>query len=233
MSVDNPNCPYLLIIDTDKYAGNFERQLTAFCTGADDGSHGEPEGNDFRYWLEDEEKTSKWEKLVTSCNDEDIGYPRVCTIWPTTGRYNNGSGFHYDAGADETEPRAKAKESAINYFTPLIKVCEDRLDNEDFQEDNGGRGWTKEVSERTIAGYLESIAKAGTGSVQYPAYESVAIFLSEKPTEADMAIFVERLREFSENMMHFGKRTGKKLTIKAVKLLTHHQNYDVVEEYSL
>ncbi len=31
--IDQPNAPYLLVIDTADYAGNFERDLCAYCTG--------------------------------------------------------------------------------------------------------------------------------------------------------------------------------------------------------
>lgn len=231
MSVSTPDCPYLLIIDTDKYSGNFERELTGFCTGVDDGTHGEKEGQDFFDWLDDVGKVSGWGELVTTCNEEDNGFPRVCTIWPTPGRLNNGSGFHYDDGGDEDEARAKAKQSMIEYHAPHIKQCQDRLDNNDFEEDRPG-AWTKEACERTIAGHLSSIERAGI-FVRWPAYESVAIFLSAKPSETDMAIFMERLKDFSENMMCFGKRTDTKLQIKGVRLVKRETKIieTVIEEY--
>ena len=148
--------PFLLIIDTDQYAGNFERQLTGFCTGVDDGTHGDREGEDLADFLEDNpEYDNTWEhKIIT--NPDDNGYARVCSIWPTPGRLNNGTGGHYDAAPGET-------------------------------------GW--------------------------PAYESVVIFLNQPPTAEDMKLFRIRLDDFASDMMQFGRRTGKKLTIKNIRLV--------------
>lgn len=92
--------PYLLIIDTDQYAGNFERQLTGFCTGQHDGTHGDREAEDFDDFIEDESLDNGWEhKIIT--NPDDNGYPRVCSIWPSPGRLNNGTGTCYDAAPGE------------------------------------------------------------------------------------------------------------------------------------
>lgn len=225
MSVHDPRCPYLLIVDADQYSGNYERQLTGFCTGVDDGTHGEREGDDFREWLAEHGKTVSWERISTTAAD-DNGYPRVATIWTTPGRLNNGLGFHYDAGSDDTEARQKYFESTVSYREPHIAEMRRRLDEQDFDE---RLRWNKESCERTLAGYLKDIEDAKTVELRpWPAYESVAIFLTERPAEADMAIFLERLRDFAQDRMEFGKRTGKTLGIKRV-FLAERQGDEFVE----
>jgi hypothetical protein len=232
MSVDSPRCPYILVVDTDKYAGNFERELTGFCVGVHDGTHGDREAADFGEWLEEQDKTSGWEAISTT-EPEDNGWPRVCTIWPTPGRLNNGMGYHYDANAGgEEEARAKSIQAMRDYHAGQMEMCQRRLDTGDFEEDNGGRGWTKEGCERTIASALASIERAGQ-FVSFPAYESVAIFLTKRPSAADMKIFLERLRDFAQNMTWCGKRTDKPLTIKGVRLVKRETvvTETVVEEF--
>jgi hypothetical protein len=147
--------PYLLIIDTDQYAGNFERELTGFCTGQHNCTHGDREAEDFDDYIEDNEVDNGWEHKVIS-NTDNEGHSGVCSIWPTPGRLNNGTGGHRDAAPGET-------------------------------------GW--------------------------PAYESVVIFLNQPPTAEDMKLFRIRLDDFASDQMHFGRRTGKKLVIKNIRLV--------------
>ena len=110
---------------------------------------------------------------------------------------------------------------------------QERLDNNNFDPPEKPGAWTKEACERTLADYLDKIEKAGTGFIKWPAYESVAIFLDKQPPAEDMAIFLERLKMFSEDMMQFGKRTGTKLTIKGVRLVKRETKVieTVVEEF--
>jgi hypothetical protein len=218
MSTHSPNCAYLLVVDADQYSGNYERQLTGFCTGVDDGTHGDKEGADFRRWLDEHGKSVSWKKISTTCRD-DKNYPRVCTIWPSPGRLNNGMGFHYDAGDEEAQANArlKAQRDMVAYQKPTVDRAQARLDAEDFEDASKPGAWTKEACERTIESSLRSISTAGD-FVGFPAYESVAIFLTAKPSAADMAIFMERLADFSKDRMEFGRRTGKPLVVKRVYL---------------
>lgn len=217
MAVPEPHvtAPYLLIIDTDQYAGNFERQLTGFCTGVDDGTHGHLEGEDLVDFLEDNpEYENTWEhKIIT--NPDDNGYARVCSIWPTPGRANNGLGHSYDpTDPDQVElARLMAKESAIAYHTPHIQEAQARIANNDYP-----LNWTKEGCERAIESANASIERAGQ-FMDHPSYESVVIFLNQPPTAEDMKLFRVRLDDFASDQMHFGRRTGKKLAIKNIRLV--------------
>lgn len=79
---------YVYIIDTDKYAGNFERQLTAWCTGiVGDCKVGEPE----KYAYLRKHPPSLFENYVVQLPDEH-GWLRPTTIYPTPGWSNDGNG---------------------------------------------------------------------------------------------------------------------------------------------
>lgn len=92
---------YVVIIDTDSYAGNFERQMTAYAAGAfdEDRYHG---NNEFDEFDEDAENDPRLvaiqEKLITVTHRD---YGEVSnTIWSTPGRVNNGMGVSSDAADD-------------------------------------------------------------------------------------------------------------------------------------
>ena len=105
---------WAFIIDTDKYSGNFERQMCAFCTGqVGECGVGSVEAADF---LKEFKNRSPFDNLVSS-NTDDHGCSRPACIWPTPGRANDGTGSHYDIG----DPRLKgigcpAYESVAIFF---------------------------------------------------------------------------------------------------------------------
>lgn len=132
--------PYLLIIDTDQYSGNFERELTGFCTGQHNCTHGEREAEDFDDYIEDNDIENGWEHKVIS-NTDGEGHSGVCSIWPTPGRLNNGTGQHYDAAPGETG--WPAYESVVIFLNQPptaedMKLFRDRL--EDFASDQMRHG---------------------------------------------------------------------------------------------
>lgn len=96
---------HMLVIDTDQYSGNFERQLAAYVTGAYDEhrGHGWHEREEF---LQDA-KREGWEDIadtleqaLTVVRHEEYDFVSN-TIRPTPGRINNGYGVHRDAGPGE------------------------------------------------------------------------------------------------------------------------------------
>ena len=77
-----PEKLYIFIIDTNKYAGNFEREMTAYCTGFVGEcyvgtSEAEEFGEDF-----DCDPLEKFQNYVISQPD-DRGCCRPCSIWPS------------------------------------------------------------------------------------------------------------------------------------------------------
>lgn len=86
--------PYVFVVDTNSYAGNFERELVAYMTGArGDCRVGKTEA---KYYEEDmgELGVALTAKLGQYPDDNECYRP--ATIWPTPNRYNDGDGNHFD-----------------------------------------------------------------------------------------------------------------------------------------
>ncbi len=94
---------HLLIVDTENYSGNFERQLVAFATGC----FGDCGVGDTEAQLARQQMThyAWWEENIIEQEDEDHGADcmRPASICPTPGWLNNGMGYHFRADSDEAE----------------------------------------------------------------------------------------------------------------------------------
>lgn len=140
-----PDTPvFMLVIDTDAYSGNFERELCAYATGlwSWEMHHGEDEARDAAA-ADPAIVASIAEKGDAQLHDEHNVFV-VETLRATPGRWNDGMGGHFD----------------------------DDLKVED--------------------------------KPAHPAYESVAVFLSEPLTEGEMAFVRARAARFAatESLMH-------------------------------
>lgn len=129
------NLKYIFVIDTNKYAGNFERELTGYCTG----HVGECDVGDDQAVLFEEEVGSYGDEIFPNILQvpDDNGCWRPCYIWKTPGRKNDGYGGHSDG-----EGGYPAYESVAIFFeSPLtddqVKLLEERAkkfcDREDIQ----------------------------------------------------------------------------------------------------
>lgn len=139
MAVDHPSSK-IVVIDTDSYSGNFEREMCAFMTGRF-GECGVGQGIADES-LEDLKHAFWFEEHVTDETD-DRGCARPASIWPSPGRFNDGYGSHFD---DTAEVRAQLNPQQ---------------------------------------------AKAN-----FPAYESVAIFVDVLPPADVLAEMVERAKQY-------------------------------------
>jgi hypothetical protein len=165
---------YALIIDTDQYSGNFEREMASYCTGLEF-----PRGEE--YIMDDIQHADWWEEHVYLYSADSDDYPEGCSIWQTPGFYNNGMGWHYvDTPENRELAKVKCRESMVEYHARRKATVEERLRTGNFEEENGRGAWTKEACERTLKSIETSIANAG-GFVMSPAYQSVAIFSDEQP----------------------------------------------------
>lgn len=99
MCAENPTSN-VFVVDTDKYSGNFEREMCAFITGqvgecgvGDNIAEEEAPNIKNLQWFEDNvaQEADEYECL------------RPASIWPTLGRFNDGYGGHHD---DTPEVRA-------------------------------------------------------------------------------------------------------------------------------
>lgn len=99
MAVDNPDAPFAFIVDTNTYAGNFERPLCAHITGqVGECGVGEKYAAVARTEIPTDVLT--WfDNHVVQVPDEH-NYRRPVSIWPTPGWFNHGMGGHYRDGHD-------------------------------------------------------------------------------------------------------------------------------------
>jgi hypothetical protein len=213
IDVTVPNGTHILVIDTNAYSGNFERELCGFITGYYDfeRGQGEYEADTFR----DEEDTPIFDKVTQVPHNE---YGMVSnTIRATPGRLNNGMGFHYDAGGDTQEAIIRAKRSMEEYHATSMAGAQKRIDNNDFESEETGR-WTREACERTIESARASIDRAGR-FVSNPAFESVAIFLSEPLSSDEFEIVKRRALQYAADPKKYTKLGVKPFLIRDIYML--------------
>lgn len=96
--VDKPRWSF--VVDTDQYAGNFERQLCAYVIGTVD-EYGESQAE---FYLDSFESAMGYMGLaalkeLSDCRVADPGDDGICLapmdLAPTPDRYNEGKGEHY------------------------------------------------------------------------------------------------------------------------------------------
>ena len=157
MMYETPNPMLIFIVDTNKYAGNFERQMIAYMTGMyGDCGVGQEEAIVFYKEMGFLEKDfvckdshlpyqdnpylpyedNPFNEIITQLPDER-GCFRPSAIWPNHNWFNDGNGKHYKEGTDVDK----------------------------------------------------SIKK-------WPAYNSVATFLTEFPSQELLDIMIERAKKF-------------------------------------
>lgn len=112
--------PYVFIIDTEQYSGNFEREMCAYITGKV-GECGVGGKRKAEYQLEE---TEDFENVIQEADDR--GCYRPCAIWPTPGWFNHGMGSVFP---DDFDP-ALAKEDYVNKVREYYSRYPDSLEKE-------------------------------------------------------------------------------------------------------
>lgn len=180
-----------VIVDTNKYAGNFEREMCAYATGqigeCGVGSEEVVENIPHSLW---------WGIFVDEVCDE--GCYRPVALSPTPGYINDGMGGLYE---DTHENRELAYEAAVEkmiaYYKPQRDMIERRLREKDF-EANTDRGWTEEACHRTIKSMDARVQELRERKQVFPAYQSIEIVVSEPPPPVVIAHFKSRVHEFAK-----------------------------------
>lgn len=172
ISFDPP--AFAVVIDTDQYAGNFEREMCAFITGM----FGECGVGDKTAAIAQKQlpKFARgWFEKHVSSEPDDHGTHRPVSIWPTPGWFNAGHGTTWKDGHDPEEVRVKYEKSIRDYYEPLIENNRSRIDE---AVPEGCVTWGKQIElwQKTIA---DSVAR---GPGHFAAYQSVIIFIDKKPT---------------------------------------------------
>ena len=216
---------WAVVIDTDTYAGNFERQLTAFCTGhvgecnvgqelaakfdaeVGDGTEDDP-------FLADDE-TEEDVPMITTLADE-YGHYRPCAIHSNPRWFNDGLGGHYRIDDHPSEEEMVE----IHYQKALEIAAKASLSGQALR--------IAETEERHAA--METVGR-------WPAYLSVAIYFDDRPTERQIAMIEERAQRFFAEGWHGARRgvlvnpiEAEPVHIEGFRLLEQH---GVITEYPL
>lgn len=190
---------YRLIIDTENYAGNFEREMCAYITGQT-GDCGV--GMNITEAFRDIAHLEWWKANIVQVKDPDSDFDvlRPVSIWPKLGWFNNGMGGHYP---DEPEIYAKAQkecyEATRQYFAPQLEKIDKRLKEKDFEAEKPS-AWTEEACLREKSRLEKTVNDSKNGPLsKFPAYLSVAIFVKEPPPDDVLKEFVQRAKYFCDH----------------------------------
>lgn len=113
---EQDNTTYAFVIDTEQYAGNFERQLCAYITGHV-GECGI--GEEFADIFEEENQKDTIDLFSNIISEtDDNGCFRPCAIYPTLGWFNDGQGNHFkDGDKKKSKYKYPAYLSVIIFFS--------------------------------------------------------------------------------------------------------------------
>lgn len=188
MNASTTQIKYLLVIDTEQYAGNFERPLCAYLTGRiGDCSV----GDEYVNLLKNKPSFSN----VFSVPDEH-GCERPCVIFPIPGWFNNGLGGHFRDGQED--------EALEAYRIAGVAYVEQSLSNylrirDSLFKGNKIHGWTLKACDKVIKENQEKIEsyKTSTTFTKYPSYQSVGIYMVTKPTKKQIDFVVANVQGFN------------------------------------
>lgn len=203
---------WIFVIDTENYAGNFEREMCAYITGVV-GECGVGQEMADLYLKETGEEESRFIDVIDQVADEQ-GCDRPCQIWETPGWYNNGYGLEYKK--DDTEEALKhfiesRKEHLNSDYTSYIEV------KKSLNEGRKVYDWTLDACEEMIEKIkkeIEELKDIKELPNKYPAYLSVAIFFSEKPTSDQIKFMKKRLENFVNTKRENGREWDKDFDVK-------------------
>lgn len=184
---------YIFIIDTDSYAGNFERDMCAYLTGVvGDCGVGE-EYKELYFEDTGEGEESIFSEYLEFRADDEHGCHRPTSIWKTKGWLSVGGNDKAVLKKDWNQAEADAawQESQAGIYRGYLKQVENVV--------IGVAGWTKESKAKAIARHQKDIERClKSKSPKLEPYNSVAIFFEKKPTEEMVKLMKERALKFSE-----------------------------------
>ncbi len=162
---------YVFVVDTEQYAGNFERPLCAYVTGCvGECEVGTEEAERFAAEVPGD---NPFEEIIEDVPDDETACRRPATVWATPGWFNDGMGGHFRDGDDEAAQQHFVKE---NLEYSKLKHYADPKHNEEHR--------------------LEFEALALQPFTRCPAYLSAAICFSEKPSDEFIALMKRRAADF-------------------------------------
>ena len=180
-----------LIIDTTLYSGDFERHLCAYLTGQT-GECGV--GRELADQVAGELRDAAWWAEHTVQTADENGCHCPVAIAPTPGFANDGMGGHYE---NTEEGRAAA---LPRYRTAVQAYCAEELRRLDAVK-VGKHGWTQQALDDARARAIErrNAAVAKPEVDQWPAYQSVEIFLDTDIPDEVLVEVRTRLKKVEED----------------------------------
>lgn len=166
---------FVFVVDTDHYAGSFQRELCAFVTGTI-GECGVGK-EDKKLFEQDFPDENPFENSIDQCMDM-YGCHRPVVIWSTPGWFNWGivdRGMNFRDGQE-----AEAEADRQKYYAEEVK-----------------RSWyvDESANERARA---ECRARAQRPMEKCPAFMSVGILFHEKPTDDLVCLMKERSARYCQ-----------------------------------
>lgn len=173
------------VIDTEEYAGGFERQMCAYITGQiGECEVGEDMAEIARRELPDDAQA--WFEDNVRQEADEHGCSRPVEIVPTPGWFNCGRGCRFRDGTDPAVVRAAHLKAVRDFYEPRIRLHEQQVAAGDATQQH----WLDENR--------ADLAKAEReGPGREPAYQSVAILLDQEPPTWIMALMRERALKFA------------------------------------
>jgi hypothetical protein len=221
MTPENAGTEWTFVIDTDDYAGKFEREMCAYITGCT-GDCGV--GSEFAELADKEvakDILEKFDDYIANVPDEH-GCNRPVTIWPSTNWWNDGIGNQWrnDDSDIEKHRAAYAKSYADIYNgymkTPLAAI-------ESLKNGIPYSNWTIAAAAKEITANQKIIDKAKNIKKlkHHPAYNSVGIWFQKKPTAKLIKLMKERAQNFAKAKRDLGQEWDKdfELTIEGFRLV--------------
>lgn len=195
MSTNLLTAPWLFVIDTEDYAGNFERELCAYITGR----VGECGVGDDMAELFKKEVGEPFDEVIEETDEH--GCNRPTTIYPTPGWFNDGMGGHYKKG-DEKRALVEYRKNMAEYHRNSCyhAYLKSWLEKPESRDGYIKAGWTEEKLKKAVADEETQAVKAENAKKIYkwPAYQSVAISFEKKPTDKQIKLMKERAEKFAK-----------------------------------
>lgn len=209
---------YTLIINTDHYSGNFERQICAYATG-ELGECGVGDAEALAFKQDPAALKFNFSKAIISLAD-DRGCKRPATIHPTEGWYNNGMGGHFkEEAGSEVKANLERIQSTFNYKIEHLQDELKTLSNKKSSEED------KNQAGQQVVNFIKEMKKVinTTKLTKWPAYQSVAIFFNRKLTEEELSLVSSRAKDFAKkNKIVIDKIELKKMTLADAKRIAKH-----------
>ena len=180
----------IFVIDTDTYAGSFERELTAYITGQI-GECGVGEEEQKMALKELPEVAKLWFEDNVRQVPDDGGCHRPTTIWSTPGWFSiYGNLFPEGTSWEEVDERS-------------VRIAHEQLDERITFYAGKVSGGDKSYKP-TLKHYKKELADnlkriTDMDRTKFPAYQSVAIFLYAEPPDDILDLMKERAHKYFTN----------------------------------